>query len=61
LDYGASRNADLQGFAAFGRVTSGMDVVRAINAIRGTTTGDTGYTGGQMLDEPIRILEAVRR
>lgn len=61
LDYGASRNADLQGFAAFGQVTSGMDVVRAINAIRGTTTGDTGYTGGQMLGEPVLIVEAVRR
>lgn len=61
LDHGAARNADLQGFAAFGRVTSGMDVVRAINRIRTTTTGDIGYTGGQMLDEPVRILEAVRR
>ena len=61
LDHGAARNADLQGFAAFGLVTSGMDVVRAINRIRATTTGDTGYTGGQMLDEPVRIVEAVRR
>lgn len=30
LDEGGHRNMDLQGFAAFGRVTSGMDVVRAI-------------------------------
>ena len=30
LDYGAQRNPDGQGFAAFGYVTSGMDVVRAI-------------------------------
>ncbi len=30
LDEGGRRNADGQGFAAFGRVTSGMDVVRAI-------------------------------
>lgn len=28
LDYGGKRNADGQGFAAFGRVTRGMDVVR---------------------------------
>jgi peptidyl-prolyl cis-trans isomerase A (cyclophilin A) len=30
LDFGGLRNPDGQGFAAFGRVTRGMDVVRAI-------------------------------
>ncbi|WP_297091618.1 peptidylprolyl isomerase [uncultured Draconibacterium sp.] len=30
LDYGGKRNPDGQGFAAFGRVISGMNVVRAI-------------------------------
>lgn len=30
LDFGGKRNADGQGFAAFGRVTKGMDVVRRI-------------------------------
>lgn len=30
LDFGGRRNPDGQGFAAFGRVTSGMDVVHAI-------------------------------
>ncbi len=30
LDFGGKRNPDGQGFAAFGRVTSGMDVVRRI-------------------------------
>ncbi len=30
LDFGGDRNPDGQGFAAFGRVTSGMSVVRAI-------------------------------
>jgi peptidyl-prolyl cis-trans isomerase A (cyclophilin A) len=30
LDFGGKRNPDGQGFAAFGRVTAGMDVVRAI-------------------------------
>ena len=30
LDFGGKRNADGQGFAAFGRVVSGMDVVRKI-------------------------------
>ena len=32
LDFGGARNADGQGFAAFGRVVSGMDVVRRIQA-----------------------------
>ena len=31
LDYGGKRNPDGQGFAAFGEVISGMDVVRKIN------------------------------
>jgi peptidyl-prolyl cis-trans isomerase A (cyclophilin A) len=30
LDEGGARNPDRQGFAAFGRVTRGMEVVRAI-------------------------------
>ena len=30
LDFGGMRNPDGQGFAAFGQVTAGMDVVRAI-------------------------------
>lgn len=32
LDFGGRRNADGQGFAAFGRVVKGMEVVRAIQA-----------------------------
>lgn len=34
LDFGGARNSDGQGFAAFGRVTRGMDVVRRIQAGR---------------------------
>ncbi len=51
LDYGGQRNPDGQGFAAFGRVVEGMDVVRAIQAEPGQ---------GQMLTTPVLILE-VRR
>jgi len=32
LDFGGGRNPDGQGFAAFGMVTEGMDIVRAIHA-----------------------------
>ncbi len=33
LDCGQLRNADGQGFAAFGAVLSGMEVVRVINSV----------------------------
>ena len=51
LDFGGNRNLDGQGFAVFGRVIEGMDVVRRIQA---------GATEGQRLIEPVRI-ESVRR
>ena len=34
LDYGGTRNKDGQGFAVFGRVVNGMDVVRRIHQIK---------------------------
>ena len=61
LDHGGSRNADMQGFAVFGQVVGGMDVVRAIDRIEATAASDSEYTRGQMLEEPVRIVEAVRR
>jgi peptidyl-prolyl cis-trans isomerase A (cyclophilin A) len=57
LDYGGARNPDGQGFAAFGRVTRGMDVVRAIQA--GSSGGEIppgrAAVNGQLLDEPVMI------
>ena len=60
LDYGQPRNADRQGFAAFGKVVSGMDVVRRINGLRADAPSDSDYTAGQILSEPVAI-ESVRR
>lgn len=60
LDFGLPRNEDGQGFAAFGRVTSGMSVVRAINSINPDQTEGEGYTAGQVLLDPIKIVEAKR-
>lgn len=51
LDFGGLRNPDAQGFAAFGKVTRGMDVVRRIQQ---------SSAEGQRLNPPIRILR-IRR
>lgn len=51
LNFGGMRNPDGQGFAAFGKVTSGMDVVRTIQA---------QPARGQSLDPVILILRIVR-
>jgi len=51
LDFGGKRNADGQGFGAFGRVIEGMDVVRKIQV---------SSANGQNLDPPIRIIKMSR-
>ena len=60
LDYGEVRNPDEQGFAAFGKVVSGMDVVRAINASPADGPSDSDYTKGQILTEPVAIISVKR-
>jgi peptidyl-prolyl cis-trans isomerase A (cyclophilin A) len=60
MDFGGSRNADKQGFAAFGRVVKGMEVVRAIQQIRVTSSYEGSYMKGQMLSHPI-VIESVQR
>jgi peptidyl-prolyl cis-trans isomerase A (cyclophilin A) len=51
LDYGGKRNPDGQGFAAFGHVVLGMEVVRKIHE---------APAEGQRLEPPIRIDDIVR-
>lgn len=51
LDFGGRRNPDGQGFAAFGRVVAGMDVVRAIQTLPAQ---------GQQLTPSVKIV-SVRR
>jgi peptidyl-prolyl cis-trans isomerase A (cyclophilin A) len=52
LDFGGKRNPDGQGFAAFGQVVKGMDVVRKIHA---------QPVERQSLTPPIKILKATRK
>jgi peptidyl-prolyl cis-trans isomerase A (cyclophilin A) len=52
LDFGGKRNPDGQGFAAFGRVVRGMDVVRKIQ---------TAPALGQTLSPCIKILSVRRK
>ncbi|MFT4671161.1 MAG: peptidyl-prolyl cis-trans isomerase A (cyclophilin A) [Pseudohongiellaceae bacterium] len=58
LDFGQPRNADGQGFAAFGAVVSGMEVVRGINSVRSDEVSGEGYTAGQVLLKPVKIIRA---
>jgi peptidyl-prolyl cis-trans isomerase A (cyclophilin A) len=51
LDFGGKRNPDGQGFAAFGRVVKGMDVVRLIQTARARE---------QRLTPPIEIVDVTR-
>ena len=52
LDFGGMRNPDGQGFAAFGHVVAGMDVVRAIHR--------APYEA-QRLNPPVRITRVYRK
>ena len=61
LDFGGQRNPDRQGFAAFGRVTAGMAVVRAINAKTDTRKTDDAYVRNQLLSNPVVIVRAYRK
>lgn len=60
LDYGAARNADKQGFAAFGKVTAGMDTVRKIRSMPADAPTESEYTKGQILERPV-VIVSVRR
>jgi len=51
LDFGGARNPDGQGFAAFGRVVRGMDVVRRIQS---------APAAGERLTPPVTIRSARR-
>ena len=59
LDFGGQRNPDGQGFAAFGRVVSGMDVVRKIQQAPSSSDRKTN-TEAQKLTPPITVTKVSR-
>jgi peptidyl-prolyl cis-trans isomerase A (cyclophilin A) len=60
LDFGGRRNKDGQGFAAFGRVVSGMEIVRTIWTMKADGPSPDAYVAGQILPQPVPILSAFR-
>lgn len=48
------------GFAAFGRVVKGQEVVKAIQAAPVSATAGEGAMKGQMIEKPVPILRMVR-
>lgn len=59
LDFGPGRNPDGQGYAVFGHVVRGMDVIRRINAA--PASRGEGAKTGQILDKvvPITVMSRV--
>src|SRR3954447_19342822 len=59
FDAGAP-GGDPEGFAAFGHVVEGMDVVNRIFAAPTSPTKGEGVMKGQMLEQPVKIIKATR-
>ncbi|MCF2947777.1 peptidylprolyl isomerase [Paraglaciecola aquimarina] len=57
LDFGGTRNPDGQGFATFGKVIKGMDIVKKIHQIKDALEVEDDYVKGQMLAKPVKILK----
>jgi peptidyl-prolyl cis-trans isomerase A (cyclophilin A) len=60
LDAHPDQPGDNVGYAAFGQVTEGMDVARAILALPTTSAADNPGMKGEIIDPPVRIVSARR-
>lgn len=61
LDHGGQRFDDGLGFAVFGQVTGGMDVVTRIHASEASAPTDIPYIRGQILTTPVHIVSVRRK
>ena len=61
LDANPAASGDNAGYAAFGQVIQGMDIVRAILALPTTGVARNPDMQGQMLDPPVRITSMRRQ
>ena len=60
LDANPAAPGDNLGFAVFGRVTEGMDVVRKILNVPISATKGEGVMKGQMIETPVQIISVNR-
>lgn len=60
LDAQSAGDGDTAGYAVFGRVVEGMEVVKAILAAPVDPAAGEGAMKGQMLAAPVRIVRAAR-
>lgn len=60
LDFAGTRNADGEGFAVFGQVISGMDVVHAIHQAPADAPTEFEYFENQLINDPV-VIESIKR
>lgn len=60
LDFAATRNPDGQGFAVFGQVVSGMEIVHAIHQSPADAPTEFEYFQNQLINEPVEIISLQR-
>lgn len=61
LDHGGERNPDGQGYAVFGKVVQGMDIVKNIQNGESQGSVDDERVQGQYLTKPVMIIKAYRK
>ncbi len=60
LDANPLQSGDNSGYAAFGRVVEGLDIVRKIHMMPTSPTLGEGFLKGQMIAAPVKILSVHR-
>ena len=61
LDEGGERNPDGAGYATFGKVVKGMDIIKTIQAMEAKGATEEEVVRGQFLTKPVIINKAYRK